>query len=177
MKSERIIEAALFSAGRPLRVSEIAEATGIGGDTIRKALKKLIKEYENRDTAIEIAKVGVKYVMQLREDYTSPAEMLAKTEVPKKYLKTASLIAYHQPIKQSDLVEMIGPKGYEHVRELKGLGVIKAKRYGATKILSTTNKFLESFGIDAKRPEEIKKWLAERIGGEVDIKAPLTTQA
>jgi segregation and condensation protein B len=166
LKSERIIEAALFSAGRPLRVSEIAEVTGIGGETIRKALKKLIKEYKGKETSIEIAKVGIKYVMQLKEKYSSPAEMLAKTEVPKKYLKTAALIAYHQPIKQSDLVDMIGPKGYEHVRELQSLGVIKSKRYGATKILSTTQKFLESFGIDAKKPEEIKKWLAERIGAK-----------
>lgn len=166
MKSERIVEAALFSAGRPLKVSEIEEVTGISKDTIRKALKKLIKEYEDRDTAMEIAKVSGKYAMQLKEDYSSPAEMLAQTEVPKKYLKTASLIAYHQPIKQSDLVEMVGSKCYEHVKALHDLGLIKYKPYGATKILSTTKKFLEHFGIDARRPEEIKKWLAERLGAK-----------
>ncbi len=159
-----MVEAALFSAGRPLKVSEIEKVTGIGSDAIRRALKKLIVQY--KDSAIEVAKVGVKYVMQLKDDYSQPAEMLAKTEIPKQYLKTASLIAYHQPFKQSDLVEMIGPKGYEHVRELKKLGVIKTKRYGATKILSTTTKFIESFGIDAKKPEEIKKWLAEKIGAK-----------
>ncbi len=163
MKSERVVEAALFSAGRPLKVSEIEEGTGIGADTIRKALKKLIVEYEDRETAIEVAKISGKYVMQLKEKYSSPAEMLAKTEVPKKYLKTASLIAYHQPIKQSDLIEMIGSKGYEHVKALHSLGLIKTKPYGATKVLSTTRKFLEYFGIDAKKPQEIKKWLAERI--------------
>lgn len=163
LKSERVVEAALFSAGRPLKVSEIEQATGIGKDTIRKALKKLIKEYADKDTAIEIAKVSGKYVMQLKENYSSPAEMLAKTEVPKKYLKTASLIAYHQPIKQSDLIEMVGSKGYEHVKALHGLGLISAKPYGATKNLRTTKKFLEYFGIDAKKPDEIKKWLAEKI--------------
>lgn len=166
LRSERVVEAALFSAGRPLKVAEIQEATGISKDTIRKALKKLIKEYSDKDTAIEIAKVSGKYVMQLRENYSSPAEMLAKMEVPKKYLKTASLIAYHQPIKQSDLVEMIGSKGYEHVKALHGLGLISLKPYGATKKIRTTKKFLEYFGIDAKRPEEIKKWLAERIGAK-----------
>ncbi len=166
MKSEQVVEAALFSAGRPLKVSEIAQATGIGVDTIRKAVKKLIKDYAHKDTAIEIAKVSGKYVMQLKDEFAHPAEMLAKTDIPKHYLKTASLIAYHQPIKQSDLVEMIGAKGYEHVRELQGLGVIKAKRYGATKILTTTKKFSETFGIDARKPEEIKKWLADRIGAK-----------
>jgi segregation and condensation protein B len=163
MKSERAVEAALFSAGRPLKVSEIAQATGIGSDTIRKSLKKLMAEYAKRDTAIEVAKAGGKYIMQIKESFSSPAEMLAKTQVPKKYLKTASLIAYHQPIKQSDLVEMIGSKGYEHVKALKELGLISAKPYGATKVLKTTKKFLEHFGIDAKRPEEIKEWLSERI--------------
>ena len=163
MKSERVIEAALFSAGRPLRVSEIEDATGIGKDTIRKALKKLISEYKKSDIAMEIAKVSSKYVMQLKEDYAQPAEMLAKTEIPKKYLKTASLIAYHQPIKQSDLVEMVGPRVYEHVKALHDIGLISAKPYGATKKLKITKKFLEYFGIDAKKPEEIKIWLAERI--------------
>jgi segregation and condensation protein B len=163
MKSERAVEAALFSAGRPLKVSEIAHATGIGSDTVRKSLKKLISEYAKRDTSIEVARAGGKYVMQIKESFSSPAEMLAKTEVPKKYLKTASLIAYHQPIKQSDLVEMIGSKGYEHVKALRELGLISAKPYGATKVLKTTKKFLEHFGIDAKHPQEIKKWLSERI--------------
>jgi segregation and condensation protein B len=166
MKKERVVEAALFSAGRPLRVSEIAQATDIGGDTVRKAVKSLMKEYGTRDSAMEIAKVGAKYVMQLRDEYAQPAEMLAKTEVPKQYLKTAALIAYHQPVKQSDLVEMIGSKGYEHVRELLKLGVIRGKRYGATKILSTTTKFVESFGIDATRPEELKQWLEEKVGSK-----------
>jgi len=118
MKKERVVEAALFSAGRPLRVSEIAHVTDISAETVRKAVKSLIEEYGSRETAMEIAKVGPKYVMQLKDDYAQPAELLAKTEVPKQYLKTAALIAYHQPIKQSDLVELIGSKGYEHVREL-----------------------------------------------------------
>lgn len=163
VNKERIVEAALFSAGRPLRVSEIAGVTGMGAETVRKAVKSLMEEYVSRDSAMEIAKVGPKYVMQLRDEYARPAEMLAKTEVPKQYLKTAALIAYHQPIKQSELVEMIGSKGYEHVRELLGLGVIRGKRYGATKILTTTTKFVESFGIDATQPEELKQWLEEKV--------------
>ena len=163
MKSERVVEAALFSAGRPLKVSEIVKGTGMGSDTVRKAVKKLISEYQKRDTSIEVAKVSGKYVMQIKDSFSGSAEMLAKTEVPKKYLKTASLIAYHQPIKQSDLVEMIGSKGYEHVKALKDLGLISTKPYGATKVLKTTKKFLEHFGIDAKRPDEIKQWLSERI--------------
>jgi segregation and condensation protein B len=166
LKSERVVEAALFSAGRPLKVSEIESATGIGSDTIRKALKKLIKDYKGKDTAIEIAKVSGKYVMQLKESYSHPVEMLAKTKVPKKYLKTASLIAYHQPIKQSDLIEMVGSKGYEHVKALHSLGLISLKPYGATKKIRTTKKFLEYFGIDAKRPQEIRELLAERIGAK-----------
>jgi segregation and condensation protein B len=166
MKSEIAVEAALFSAGRPLRVSEIAQATGISAETVRKSLKKLISDYSKRDTAIEVSKVAGKYIMQIKDSFSQPAEMLAKTEVPKKYLKTASLIAYHQPIKQSDLVEMIGSKGYEHVKALKELGLISTRPYGATKVLKTTKKFLEHFGIDAKRPDEIKQWLSERIVSE-----------
>jgi segregation and condensation protein B len=163
LRSETVVEAALFSAGKPLKISEISDATGLGSDTVRKAVRKLAVEYNDRDSAMEIVSISSKYVMQLREDLTTSAQKLARTEIPKKYLKTVSLIAYHQPLKQSELVEMVGNKGYEHVRALCGFGLITARPYGATKRLKTTRRFLEYFGIDAKKPEEIKRWLEERL--------------
>ena len=36
-----------------------------------------------------------------------------KSDLPPKLLKAASLIAYHQPMPQSRLVELLGPKAYD----------------------------------------------------------------
>jgi segregation and condensation protein B len=159
-----VIEAALFSAGKPLKLEELAESTNIDKEKLRKYVKNLIKNYNNRETALEIAKVGDKYAMLLKPDYTASTRGLADMEIPYKVLKTAALIAYHQPIKQSELQDMIGSKVYDHVKELVELKLIRAKDEGRTKLLTTTKLFPEYFGIDTTNREEIKKWLVKKVG-------------
>lgn len=164
MKPELIIEAALFSAGKPLKLEELEVTTNIQKDKLRKYLKNLIKDYNNRESALEIAKVGDKYAMLLKPDYTATTRGLADMEIPYKVLKTAALIAYHQPIKQSELQDMIGSKVYDHVKELVELRLIRAKETGRTKLLTTTKLFPEYFGIDTTNRDEIKKWLVKKVG-------------
>jgi segregation and condensation protein B len=164
LKPELVIEAALFSAGKPLKLEELAENTKIDKDKLKKYLKSLIKDYNNRDTSLEIAKVGDKYAMLLKPEYTATTRGLADMEIPYKVLKTAALIAYHQPIKQSELQDMIGSKVYDHVKELVELKLIRAKDSGRTKLLTTTKLFPEYFGIDTTNRDEIKQWLVKKVG-------------
>ena len=58
MKSERIIEAALFSAAKPVTVTDLKNASGLDARTIRTALKNLMDEYNGSERAIEIAKMA-----------------------------------------------------------------------------------------------------------------------
>lgn len=166
--NEQVVESALFSAGRPLAIEEIKDATGLTVEQIKKALESLMKDYKERETAIEIAKAGNKYAMQVKAEYAQHAVKLAEMEVPKKLLKTLALIAYHQPLKQSELLRMIGPKVYEHVKELHELGLIMARRDERTKILYTTSRFPEYFGIDATNKKDIKKWLERKAGVRIE---------
>ena len=87
-------------------------------------------------------------------------------EIPKKLLKTLALIVYHQPIKQSELQNILGPKVYEHVKELHELGLIRTRREGKTKILTTTKRMPEYFGISTTDKEEITKWLIKKLKGK-----------
>jgi len=162
------VEAALFSAGRPVSVEEIGEATGLDPETIRTTLKKLIRSSRNRDTSLEVVKAGAKYAMQLKSELVPAAAKLAQMDIPKRLLKTLALIAYHQPLKQSELLEMVGQKVYDHVHELHKLGLILESPQGQTKILTTSSRFPEYFGIKTTKREEIKKWMAERVGIKVD---------
>jgi segregation and condensation protein B len=164
VETKYIIESALFSAGRPLEVEEIAEACELGKVEVRKALKELIKEYKGREGAIEVAQVGAKYAMQLRTQYAAHATKLAQMEVPLKVLKTAALIAYYQPVPQSELKKLLGSKIYDHVAALHGLGLIRTRRKGQTKILYTTPRFSEYFGISEVTKKGIKQWLAKKVG-------------
>ena len=162
----KIVEAILFSSDRPLRVGEIAKVTSLSSVEISKAMKKLRKEYEERDGAIEIARIGNKYVMQLRSEYVEYGYAMGKKEMRDDVLKTLAIIAYYQPITQSKLREIIGTKVYAHIDELKKRGFVYGKRTGRTIVLRTTKRFNEYFGIDASKPQDIKKFFEERMGGE-----------
>ena len=167
-KPERVVEAALFSAGRPVSIEEIGEATGLDPLTIKETIRKLIRSSRNRDTSLEVVKAGAKYAMQLKKELVPAAAKLAQMDIPRRLLKTLALIAYHQPVKQSEVLEMVGAKVYDHVKELHKLGLILESPMGQTKILTTSSRFPEYFGIKTTKREDIKKWMAERVGIKVD---------
>lgn len=172
MKATHVVEAALFSAGRAISVQEIIEETGLTKGTVEKAIKQLVKDYKERDTAIEVSKAGAKWAMQVRTVVSDDAAKFAPMEIPKKTLKTLALIAYHQPIKQSELCDMIGSKVYDHIPELKERGLVKTRKDGQTKILSVTNAFPEYFGLDAANPEQIRRVMAKLVGIDPNLEKP-----
>lgn len=159
MKSERIVEAELFSAAKPVTVTDLQTASGLDVRTIRSALSKLMDEYNGSDRAIEIAKMGPRYAMQVKKEFSQPAGRLADLKVPKDMLKTASLIAYYQPVLQSKMFDLVGNKIYDHVKQLVDLGLVKAKPKRKSIELTTTKKFIETFGIDARSRQDVKAWL------------------
>ncbi len=164
MGAKHVVEAALFSAGKPVSVEEIVALTFLSPDSIKEALKALQKDYDGRDTVLEVSKAGAKWAMQVKTVAAEPATKFAPPEIPKKLLKTLALIAYHQPMKQSELVDMIGSKVYEHIPDLVGRGLVKAREEGVTKILTTTNLFPEYFGLDAEDREQVRATLAKLVG-------------
>ena len=163
MRDESVVEAALFSAGRPIEAKEMAQYVGMDEDKIKVHLKALAEDYSSRDSAIEVIKVGKKYVMQLKGDYADRVSMVAERNISTDLLKTAALIAYHQPILQSSLMRMVGSKTYEHVRELKGMNLIVARPKGNSLELSTSKSFPDYFGIDAANRDQVKQWFQEQV--------------
>ncbi len=166
-RSIRQVEAALFSAGRPLSTEELSEALDMSDKAVVQAIEQLQQEYaaaaEEDATAMEVARAGDKWVMQLRSRYASYGQQLSPREVPRKLLKTVSLIAYYQPVKQSDVRDMIGSKVYDHVPELEDLGFIRATPHGRTKLLEATDYFYEYFGFETTDREQIREQLRQRM--------------
>lgn len=163
MNSERVIEAALFSAAKPVTVTDLKTVTALDSRTIRTALKKLIDEYNDTDRAMEIAKMGPRYAMQVKKEYSAAAARLSDLKVPKDVLKTASLVAYYQPVLQSKMFDLVGNKIYDHVKVLEDLGLVKAKPKRKSIELTTTKKFIETFGIDARSRQDVKKWFEGQL--------------
>jgi len=160
----RLIEAALFSAGRPLSIRELQELTAMDKNEVTSSLRSLVQSYRKRETSLEISRVGRKYTMKLREEYAKPVRSLTTPDIPRKLWKTLALIAYHEPVKQSELQTMLGSRIYDHVRELRELKMITMKADGNTRIIATTHLFPEYFGIKASEKAKIKMYLAKRVG-------------
>ena len=161
----RIIEAVLFSSPQPVRISDMETQTQLSAATIRKALRDLTAEYESRETSLRVAKVGSGYALLLKDEYAPFGHAFAPKEIPDNILRTASWIAYHQPVLQSDLAHALGSKTYADVKELHSLGLIAMKKKGHSYVLSTTKRFPEYFGINGSSPAAIKKYLEERAKG------------
>ena len=159
-----LMEALLFSSGRPFSLKELGEALNLEPQTVRKYVKKLKGLYGKRNTALEVAKVGSKYCLQVKREYVGNTSRFVRTKIPPKLLKTLAFIAYHQPVKQSAMVHLVGVRVYDEVKELTRLELIHRKRSGHTKILTTSSKFPEYFGIGTSTREGIKNWLREKMG-------------
>ncbi len=159
MNEKGAVEAALFSSAEKLRVSDIAERTGLSEADIRYAIKDLRQEYDERDSAIMIAKIGNEYCMMLRTEYTDFTGKFAKAEMTGGMMRTLSTIAYNQPVLQSELFRTRGPRTYDDVHALIDMGMISGKRVGQTLELTTTKKFSEYFGIGSTKISDIRKWI------------------
>jgi len=158
----RVVESVLFSS-KPLKISEMASTAKLSESEIRSGVKKLAKEYRDRGSAIEIVKIGPKYSMQLRKEFTECARPFTEKEVPDEVLKTAAMIAYHQPVLQSLLAKALGSEVYKDVGTLRSMGLVKAKKRGQTLQLTTTQRFAEYFGIEGSTREDIKRWMESQL--------------
>lgn len=171
VKEDRLVESVLFSASQPIGVNEIKEATGLSKQQITVSIQNLIDQYNVKrksETSIEVVKAGNKYTMQVKKRFFDQSRMVAKPEIQSHHLKTLALIAFHQPVKQSNLRRMIGPRVYEHVDELVEMKLVHSKPHGSTEMLTTTKLFPEYFGIDSTKPDDIRDFLAKKVIGSIE---------
>ena len=169
MSDKETIEASFFAAGRALDIQTLAKIIDKPKKQVDPIVQSLIKEYKERECGIEIIDLGDRYVMQVKPQYTDLVRPLAPKEVGAPMLRTLSMIAYHQPVIQSELVDMRGNAAYDHIRELKERGFITAVPNGRTKLLQTTPMFADYFELESNDPESIKKKivdLSRKQGGQ-----------
>jgi segregation and condensation protein B len=157
INSKALIEAALFAAGRALSVKDLARLSGLSEDEALSLADELIGDYSMRKSGIEIRCFENKYVMQVRASLARDIISVAPREIDTPLIRTLAIIAYKQPLRQSDLAEIRGNKSYSHVKELEKMGLINGKKCGRTKVLTTTKGFAEYFGLNSESPEFIRR--------------------
>ncbi|MEM3148805.1 MAG: SMC-Scp complex subunit ScpB, partial [Candidatus Jordarchaeales archaeon] len=113
-----------------------------------------------------------RYVMELREELAPIAERVAPDAVlSEEVMKTLSLIAYLQPVKQSVIAKAVGKAAYSHIRELEIKGFVRSEPEGATRVLRTTDYFSEYFGL-SKDIGALKRQLRLRAKVSIPLKLP-----
>lgn len=146
------IEAVLFITAQALEVKDIAEILKEEEEIVEEALLDLIMDYAAREGALEIDDENG-YILQVKEDFMEIVEQLCPVELKPSVLKTLTIIALKEPIRQSYLKELRS-SAYEHVAELLKMGLISKNKdkNGRSFNLRTTQKFKEYFKLkgDAK---------------------------
>lgn len=161
------IEAVLFTTGKALQIEEIAEILNIEPEIVEDAMLELIMDYSSRDGALEIDDEDG-YILQVREEYSDIVEKLCPVDLKPAVLKTLTVIALKEPIRQTYLKELRGANAYEHVKQLLDMGMITRHKdkNGRSFNIKTTPKFAEYFKLkgDAKtlaKILEIDKGIAD----------------
>ena len=164
LQLDTLLEATLFGAGRSMSVTELCQSLGYDEDEMLDSLYSLRSTLRRRrGGALQIAEVGDRWAIEVKPEIAEHLPKEAKTELPKKLLKAASLIAYHQPMSQSRLVELLGQKAYDYVRELAQHGMIDRRKDGNTRRLTTTRRFSEAFGCPYTDRKKVKAWFREQV--------------
>ncbi len=140
----KLLEAALFAAGRPVSDEEIKELLGDVD------LEELVKEINERlvDHPFHVTREYGGWFMTLRREYLEkvahfyPVPMLSNAE-----MRTLAVIAANEPISLSDLVAALGGGARRHVKKLRKLGLVREMKEGRKRILRTTAKFAHFFRI------------------------------
>ncbi|MCR5260552.1 MAG: SMC-Scp complex subunit ScpB [Candidatus Gastranaerophilales bacterium] len=140
------IETVLFVTAKAMQSSEIAEILSENVDDVEEALLDLIMDYSSRDGALEIDDEDG-YILQVREEYADIVEKLVPVELSQAVMKTLSVIALKEPVRQSYVKDLRGASAYDHIKELLDKGLISRKRdkNGRSFNLRTTPKFKEYF--------------------------------
>lgn len=143
------IEAVLFTTGRNLSLQEISQLSGIGSiGLLKEALESLNNDYKNRNSSLEILNEQDKWKLNLKREYLYLTEkLLSDSELDKPAQETLAVVAFKQPVLQSDIIKIRGNTAYDHMKILKDQGFVTSDKSGRTRILKLTQKFYDYFDV------------------------------
>lgn len=173
-------EAVLFAAGNRIETGEIARLCRTDVNSLKKALKELKKDYDEKNSSLMVSEEGNLWKITVREAYMKLVQQInPHTELDKTTIETLAVIAWKAPILQSDVIKTRTNKAYDHIKELVDSGFLIKQKHGRSYMLKLSQKFFEYFDLKDKRDikerfkefvdineEELKKVEGERLKKE-----------
>lgn len=164
----QLIEAALWSASRPLTVEELQtlDAEASLAD-VRTALDQLREHYDFDQHSVELIELAGGYQILTRPHFAQAIEAAQfAVRTPKltgASLETLAVISYRQPVGRAEIEEIRGVNAGGVLRALQERGLIevvgRSEALGRPLLYGTTPFFLELLGLkdlsDLPRTEEL----------------------
>ena len=183
LSPKRILEALLFSTGKPLTVPEIRKIIqGAPAKEVEGWIAELRAEYEREGRSFELIEIAGGWEIATKKAY---AAWLAKLELQKRLrqasrsaLETLAILAYKQPVTRAEIEDLRGVdiSGVLLTLLEKGFVRIAGKKEvpGRPFLYATSEKFLEHFGL--KSIQELPpigeiKGLIERVVKKEELEA------
>lgn len=146
------VEALLFATGRYLTEEQICNMTDIPKNKIKAAIKDLEKHYSEIDTSLKIFFEEGMWKMNPKEDYSDIVKkVVSEAELPRPIMETLAVIAYKNPVLQSEVIDIRGSGAYEHISLLEDKGFVIKEKYGRTYKLKLAEKFFDYFDVEGEK--------------------------
>jgi segregation and condensation protein B len=171
----QLIEAALFSAARPLTVEELQTLDPDSSlADVRQALDQLRELYDFNQHSVEVVELGGGFQIVTRPAFAAALERaqfaIRTPRITGAAMETLAVIAYRQPVGRAEIEEIRGVGAGGVLRTLQERGIIdvigRAETLGRPLLYGTTPTFLSHFGFrslaDLPRPDELPVILAQR---------------
>ena len=152
----QLLEAALFSAGRPLTAEELATLDpDANAADVRVALDQLREHYDFNQHGVELVELAGGYQILTRPVHAAAIERAQiSVRAPKltaATLETLAVIAYRQPVGRVEIEEIRGVSAGGVLRSLQERGLIevvgRSEALGRPLLYGTTALFLELLGM------------------------------
>lgn len=155
-----LLEAALFMSPEPLSTESLSKITGIHSlGYLKDMLLKVREDFTGRGFHLVEGNEGWQFQVDNRFLH-KVASLTPYSDLPEGEKRCLALVAYKEPVLQSDVIKIQGNKAYAYIKHLIKKGLIKSEREGRTKSLSLTQEFERYFGEDKER---IRDQLIEKL--------------
>jgi segregation and condensation protein B len=163
-----LIEAALFSANRPVTLEELQTLDPEASlADVRAALDQLREHYDFDQHAVAITELGGGYQILTRPSFAAAVERaqlgMRTPKLTGAALETLAVIAYRQPVGRAEIEEIRGVSAGGVLRSLQERGLIevvgRGEALGRPLLYGTTPLLLETMGLrdlaDLPKAEEL----------------------
>ncbi|MDY6776567.1 MAG: SMC-Scp complex subunit ScpB [Candidatus Nanohaloarchaea archaeon] len=149
-EKKAVLEAALYLSEDPLDTDELADVMNLGSPGyVQQVVDELKDELEEDSRGLKIVESDEGYELVVKSEFVDDVEHLAPhRDLNEAELRTLALIAYNNPVKQSEIVDIRGNRAYGQVKELEKRGFLKSEKDGRTKVLEVTDRFLDYFDLE-----------------------------